>query len=140
MYTLMSLICGVVFGLGLTISALINPNKVLNFLDVFGTWDPTLLVVMASALVVVILGNLVLRKVDKPVLDDTFHQTQASQITKPLVLGSALFGIGWGLSGYCPGPGVTALATLNAAPVYYVIGLIIGSCFYSILSSFKNKN
>jgi uncharacterized protein len=134
MYSIMSFVCGLIFGLGLTISNMINPNKVLNFLDFFGAWDPTLLVVMASALVVTSLGYVLLRRRKKPLLDDAFHMPTASAITKPLIIGSGLFGIGWGLAGYCPGPGVAALATLNTDPVFFILGLVIGSCVYHLLS------
>ncbi|GGI81892.1 DUF6691 family protein [Legionella impletisoli] len=135
MYTFMAFLCGLIFGLGLTVSNMTNPNKVLNFLDVFGPWDPTLLVVLVAAVIVAFLGYFFIQGLKKPILDQMFHLPEETKITKRLVLGSACFGVGWGIAGYCPGPGITALSTFNADPLYFVVGLIIGSCFYSILYS-----
>ncbi|AHE67012.1 DUF6691 family protein [Legionella oakridgensis] len=127
MYSLMAFLCGLIFGLGLTVSNMINPNKVLNFLDVFGNWDPTLLVVMAAALLITVPGYQFILKLNKPMFDKQFYMPKKINIEKHLIIGSMIFGIGWGLSGYCPGPGIAALSTWAVDPLYFVIGLLIGS-------------
>ncbi|HAT9030003.1 TPA: transporter [Legionella pneumophila subsp. pneumophila] len=137
MYNIMSFLCGLLFGAGLTISNMINPNKVLNFLDINGFWDPSLLIVMAVAVTVTFLGYKLINKFDKPILCDQFYLPEKKSIEKKLILGSIIFGIGWGVAGYCPGPSISALTTFNSDPVYFVIGLIAGSWTYYWL--FKKK-
>ena len=127
MYMLTAFLSGILFGVGLTISNMTNPNKVLNFLDISGTWDPTLLVVMAAAVTVTLIGYQFVLKQKKPLFDDQFHLPTKKIIDKQLIIGSALFGVGWGTAGYCPGPAISALATFNMDPVYFLIGMIVGS-------------
>ena len=108
---------GVLFGLGLWLSGMANPRKVLDFLDVTGAWDPSLLLVMAGAVAVTLIGFRPLKtkiNVDKTAID------------APLVAGAALFGIGWGIAGYCPGPAVTALTNLTAEAVVFVATMVAG--------------
>src|SRR5262245_25695566 len=99
---------GLLFGLGLVVSGMINPAKVLNFLDLFGTWDPTLAIVMASAVAVTFIGYRLARRRNRPLLADRFHIPEALAVDRPLLLGSAVFGVGWGLAAYCPGPALAA--------------------------------
>lgn len=110
MKNLASLIAGLLFGLGLATSQMINPLKVLAFLDVLGRWDPSLAFVMAGAIAVTLPGFRLLRSMNKPVLAPAFQWPKVNTIDSKLLLGSALFGIGWGLAGYCPGPGIGAIA------------------------------
>ncbi len=136
---IVSFICGLLFGCGLTISNMINPNKIQNFLDVTGNWDPSLAFVMFSALVVTWIGyKLVLRK-QRPELTEKFFLPTKKSIDKPLILGSILFGIGWGLAGYCPGPAVTALGLGIIDAVYFVIGMILSLFIYPIFSFLYNN-
>lgn len=137
MYNIMSFLCGLLFGAGLTISNMINPNKILNFLDITGYWDPSLLIVMAVAVIVTFCGYQLVRKFDKPVFCNQFYLPEKKNIEKKLILGSIIFGIGWGVAGYCPGPSVTALTTFNSDPMYFVIGMVAGSFAYYWL--FKNR-
>ncbi|MDI9817856.1 MULTISPECIES: DUF6691 family protein [unclassified Legionella] len=130
MYHLMAFINGIIFGAGLTISNMMNPYKVLNFLDVTGNWDPTLLVVMVAALLTTFIGYRIVRLFRKPVLGERFHIPEKTKITKRFILGSVIFGIGWGIAGYCPGPSITALATWNMDPLYFVISMVMGSYAY----------
>lgn len=102
---------GLLFGLGLTISSMVNPAKVLNFLDITGQWDPSLALVMGSALAVAALGYRFVLKRPAPALANAFQIPAKSTIDTQLILGAALFGIGWGLVGLCPGPALAVLHT-----------------------------
>ncbi|KTD63875.1 DUF6691 family protein [Legionella spiritensis] len=131
MYQIIAFLNGLIFGAGLTVSNMTDPNKVLNFLDITGDWDPTLLVVMASALLTTFIGYRLINRCAKPVFAERFYLPEQKKIDGKLLIGSALFGIGWGIAGYCPGPAITALATMNTDPLYMVAGLIAGSyCYY----------
>ena len=105
-----SLMCGLVFGAGLLISGMVQPAKVLGFLDVFGAWDPSLLVVMVAALAVSIPGFRLANGRARPLRAANSFWPTRSDIDRPLVMGAALFGIGWGLVGLCPGPAIESLA------------------------------
>jgi uncharacterized membrane protein YedE/YeeE len=124
----LSLACGVIFGLGLVVSEMIDPAKVLSFLYVAGDWDPTLAFVFAGALAVALpFYQWTLRTRTRPVLAERFHLPDADAITPKLVAGSALFGVGWGLTGLCPGPALTALASLEPGVLVFVVGLFAGA-------------
>jgi uncharacterized protein len=109
---------GVLFGLGLWLSGMANPRKVLDFLDVTGSWDPSLLLVMAGAVAVTLVAFRPLLK-RKPV-------EFSKEIDAPLVIGAAIFGAGWGIAGYCPGPAVTALTNLTAEAGVFVAAMVVG--------------
>lgn len=110
MRNLSALLAGAVFGVGIAISGMGNPAKVLNFFDIFGTWDPSLALVMASALTTAAIGyRIVFGARSKPLFDAKFHLPTSRDIDAKLVGGSALFGIGWGISGFCPGGAIPAL-------------------------------
>ena len=115
---------GLLFGIGLWLSGMANPKKVLDFLDVSGNWDPSLLLVMGGAVAVTLAGFRLFREkisVDKTMID------------LPLVAGAALFGLGWGIVGYCPGPGLTALANLSAEAFVFAGAMVAGGLFVKIL-------
>ena len=121
---------GLVFGIGLLLSGMANPAKVLNFLDLAGSWDPSLAFVMGGAVVVTFVGYRLTLGRDAPVLSERFELPTARDIDPALVGGAALFGIGWGIGGFCPGPAWTALAfgapgTLIFVPAM-IAGLLIG--------------
>jgi uncharacterized membrane protein YedE/YeeE len=129
MRALASLICGYVFGWGLYISGMIQPAKVLGFLDFFsapsGNWDPSLAVVMVAALTVTGVGYALVRP--RPPLFDAQNQwPTATAIDRPLIAGAVLFGIGWGLVGLCPGPAIENLATFSPPVIVFVIAMAIG--------------
>ena len=111
-----ALLAGLVFGLGLTISEMVNPAKVLAFLDLFGNWDPSLAFVMGGALMVTAIGYRLAWTREKPVFAERFQVPGNRQIDTRLALGAVLFGIGWGLVGLCPGPAISAL-TFGGTPV-----------------------
>ena len=128
-----ALVSGLVFGLGLAVSGMMNPAKVIGFLDVAGDWDPTLAFVMIGALLVAVPAYRFIPKRGRPVLEEDFSLPKGQAIDAPLVLGSALFGVGWGLVGFCPGPAVAALGT-GLAPVFaFVAAMVTGMALYSWL-------
>jgi uncharacterized membrane protein YedE/YeeE len=123
---LVGLVCGLIFGAGLLISGMMQPSKVLAFLDLFGAWDPSLAVVMAAALAVAAPGFALARRRGQPVLAAKSLWPTATAIDRPLVIGAILFGIGWGLVGLCPGPAIENLATGTAWVFAFVLAMIGG--------------
>ncbi|NOQ64860.1 MAG: YeeE/YedE family protein [Methyloprofundus sp.] len=123
---LVALVSGVLFGLGLALSQMIDPNKVLNFLDVTGNWDPSLAFVMMGALAVTMISFRFILKRPKPVFESGFHVSKQSVITRPLLIGAGLFGVGWGMTGYCPGPAVASLGLLSIEGVVMVVAIYAG--------------
>ncbi len=125
---------GFLFGTGLWVSGMANPKKVLGFLDVTGNWDASLLLVMGGAIAVTVAGfHFVLRQ-GKPIFEEKFALPTRKDIDLPLVAGSAIFGIGWGIAGYCPGPALTAVATLSAESIVFVVAMIAGGLLHRLLS------
>ena len=121
-------IAGLLFGGGLTVSQMVNPAKVIAFLDIAGDWDPSLAFVMGGALVVTFVGyRLVLRR-KAPLFDEKFRLPTRSDIDGPLLLGAALFGIGWGLAGLCPGPAL-ASASFAGTNAYIFVGTMVATIF-----------
>ena len=123
---IIALICGIVFGIGLTLSEMVNPAKVLNFLDVFGQWDPSLILVMGGAVVTTFVGYKLVLKRKAPVLSEAFQLPTRKDFDARLVTGAVLFGVGWGLVGFCPGPALTALLIGDEPAVYFVFSMIVG--------------
>ncbi len=118
---------GLLFGLGLVVAGMTDPAKVLNFLDLFGTWDASLAFVMGGAVATAFVGyRLVLRR-SRPLLADGFALPTATAVDRNLVAGAAMFGIGWGLGGYCPGPALTALPLLAPGTVVFVVAMLAGT-------------
>lgn len=120
------LIAGLIFGLGLVISGMADPAKVLNFLDVFGPWDPSLAFVMGGASLTAFIGYRLIWRLDEPVLHDAFDLPGSQRIDAPLLVGSAVFGVGWGIGGFCPGPAWTALSTMTGPILLFLPAMIIG--------------
>jgi uncharacterized protein len=120
---------GLIFGLGLIVSDMINPAKVLNFLDLAGSWDPSLALVMGAAVVTAFLGYRLALGMKKPLLSGRFHLPEAASIDGRLVMGSALFGLGWGLGGFCPGPAVTSLAWFAPGTLIFIPAMLAGMWF-----------
>ena len=119
---------GLVFGAGLVVSQMSDPRKVLNFLDLLGPWDASLLFVLGSAVPVAAAGcALLLRRRRAPWLAPAFEPPAAPRLDAPLLLGSALFGVGWGLVGYCPGPAIAALGLLNPEALWFVPAMLAGA-------------
>ncbi len=126
MRLLSAFLVGLIFGVGIAVSGMINPAKVLNFFDIAGTWDPSLAFVMGAALVTTALGyRLVLRR-DAPLVESRFQLPTARVIDARLIGGSAVFGIGWGIAGFCPGAAVPALGTGRWEVALFVAALLAG--------------
>jgi len=126
------LICGLIFGTGLLVSGMVQPTKVLGFLDILGVWDPSLAVVMAAALAVAVPGFTLARNRPRPVLTGQYFWPGKSDIDAPLVAGAGLFGVGWGLVGLCPGPALESLATLSPGVVVFVVAMACGMLVHDI--------
>ena len=123
---LVSLASGIIFGAGLTIGGMTDPARVRGFLDLFGAWDPTLAFVMGGAVLVMAVAWAFQRKMLRPFFADGFALPARSDLTLRLIGGSALFGIGWGIAGLCPGPGFAALAIAPASAAIFVAALLAG--------------
>lgn len=123
---LVNLALGLLFGIGLVISGMADPAKVLNFLDLFGTWDPSLAFVMAGAIFVAFFGYRVVLRRERPVAASAFHLPGRTDIDGRVLVGPAIFGIGWGLGGFCPGPALTALGLGATGTLAFVPAMLIG--------------
>lgn len=129
----LSLVAGVIFGIGLIVSQMVNPAKVLNFLDIAGDWDPTLALVMGGALLVTIPSFHLILKRAHPLLDKRFYLPTKTDIDARLLGGSAIFGIGWGMAGLCPGPALTALATGLLPVIGFVVAMAAGAYVFKLI-------
>ena len=126
MSKLVSLFCGIIFSIGLVISQMINPAKVLGFLNLFGEWDPSLAFVMIGALIISSPLFHLFKNKEKPIFSSSFSISNKKEIDKELIFGSILFGAGWGLVGLCPGPAITSIALLNVSSAIFVVSMFIG--------------
>ncbi len=126
MRILFGFLSGLVFGIGLVISGMSDPAKVLNFLDVLGPWDPSLAFVMGGASVTAFIGYRLVWAREQPVLMDEFDVPTNTRIDRPLLTGATLFGIGWGIGGFCPGPAWTALPLLAPGTLAFIPAMIAG--------------
>ena len=126
MLILNAFFAGAVFGLGLAISEMVNPRRVIGFLDVAGRWDPTLAFVMAGALAVSLPGFALALRRPAPLCGHAFHLPTRMKIDRPLLLGAAIFGIGWGISGLCPGPALAALVSGKPESLLFVAAMAAG--------------
>jgi uncharacterized membrane protein YedE/YeeE len=125
-----ALMAGILFGLGLGLSQMIDRERVLGFLDVTGRWDPTLLFVLGGAVGVTIIAFHFVLRLPHPLLAEKFYLPVKTDIDRPLLVGAAIFGIGWGMAGYCPGPAITALVLGIWNPVLFVAAMVAGSLAY----------
>ncbi len=137
MKTLFSLISGVLFGAGLTVGGMTDPVRVRGFLDLFGDWDPTLAFVMGGALVVMAIAWRVVPGMARPVFEDKFHVPTRNELTPGLIGGAVLFGVGWGIAGLCPGPGIAALVIEPAGAAIFVVSMLAGM---ALLRLVEGKN
>jgi len=131
MYVLTALLSGLVFGLGLIVSGMANPAKVLGFLDLGGAWDPSLALVMAGAILVGFFAFLVAKKRTRSFIGADMKLPTASAIDRRLLTGSALFGAGWGVAGFCPGPGLVALGMGEPKALVFVVAMLVGMVIFN---------
>ena len=122
-----ALSAGAIFGAGLALAGMLNPAKVVGFLDIFGMWDPSLGLVMAGGILVNATGHYFVMKRHRPVFNTRFELPTSNNIDRPLLIGSAIFGIGWGLAGYCPGPVVASLLLQPADMLPFLVTLLAGA-------------
>ncbi|MBC7206538.1 MAG: hypothetical protein H5U27_08465 [Methyloversatilis sp.] len=134
MQALIALVAGLLFGLGLLLSGMANPTKVVGFLDLAGNWDPSLALVMAGAIGAALPSFTMARKRSTAWAGCALALPSATQIDAPLVLGSLTFGVGWGLAGYCPGPALVSLGTGSAPAVVFVLAMIAGMAIHAWLT------
>jgi hypothetical protein len=138
-YKIAAFFCGLLFGFGLTISNMVDANKILNFLDITGNWDPSLAFVMLSAVIVTWIGFNFVRRQNKPMFAEKFSLSENKLIDKNLLIGAAIFGIGWGLAGYCPGPAITALGLGITDAAYFILGMIASLFLYPLAAQLYKK-
>lgn len=130
---LFALIIGMIFGSGIAISGMANPAKIMNFFDIAGTWDPSLAFVMGGALIVTAIGYKIVLKRSAPVFDRMFYLPTRRDLDKPLLIGSAIFGIGWGITGFCPGGAIPALGLGHGDAFIFVGSMIAGIALARVL-------
>ena len=130
-----ALLAGTLFGAGLTVSGMTDPQRVRGFLDLFGQWDPTLAFVMSGAVLVMAIAWRLQRHMGRPLLAEKFVLPARSDLDARLIGGSVLFGIGWGLAGLCPGPAIASLALAPAAVLPFVVAMLAGMTIHRLLTS-----
>ena len=126
MKNIVALLCGLVFGIGLAVSGMTDTAKVLGFLDLFGNWVPDLAFVMGCSVCVTVVAFRFVLKRDQPLLTPDFSLPTSSAVDRRLLSGAAIFGIGWGVYGYCPGPAISALVYLDSKTVIFVVAMLVG--------------
>jgi len=137
--TLSSLIVGLIFGIGLILAGMTNPAKVIGFLDITGTWDPSLAFVMGGAILVAIVAFRFAKKRTINFLGGAMRMPTSDMIDKRLVIGSLLFGAGWGMAGFCPGPALTSIGTGNPKAVIFVVAMIVGMAIFELADRFWHQ-
>ena len=129
------LVVGLIFGAGLASSDMVNPARVLAFLDIAGAWDPTLAFVMGAAILPSAIAYLIRRRMDRPLLESRFSVPESRTLDRPLLIGAALFGIGWGLVGFCPGPALAGLVLGAWQPWLFVAAMLAGMALHTFTLS-----
>tara|TARA_B100000686_G_C16682987_1_gene913041 strand:- start:158 stop:583 length:426 start_codon:yes stop_codon:yes gene_type:complete len=139
MTKLSSLISGIIFGIGLTISGMVNPQKVLGFLNIFNAWDPSLILVMIGAILIFSPLYFTFKRKSRPIFAKSFNLPSKKNIDKNLIIGASLFGIGWGLVGLCPGPAISAISFLNKNVYLFVLFMFVGFYLGSFIKVESNE-
>jgi len=129
------LVVGLIFGAGLTLSDMVNPARVHAFLDVAGAWDPTLLFVLGAAILPSAIAYLIRRRMGRPLIESAFSLPESRSLDRPLLLGASLFGIGWGLVGFCPGPALAGLVLGTWQPFAFVAAMLAGMALHTVTLS-----
>ena len=139
MHRITEFFVGLLFGLGLMLSGMTDPSKVLGFLDLFGTWDPSLAFVMGGAIAVGFFAFALARQRTVSLLGGAIHLPKATQIDRRLVLGGLTFGAGWGLAGFCPGPGIVSMAAGEAKAAVFVAAMVAGMVIYEAVERLRAR-
>ncbi|KXJ44667.1 MAG: transporter [Cycloclasticus sp. Phe_18] len=129
-----ALLAGIIFGVGITLSGMVDPNKVVNFLDVAGDWDPSLMFVLGGGVITTTIAYRFIFAQNKPLFAEDFHLPTLLKIDTKLLFGSALFGVGWGLIGYCPGPAVASIGFRFEEPLIVVVSMLAGILLFKVTS------
>lgn len=130
---LSSWVVGYIFAIGLGISGMTQPQKVIGFLDFFGNWDPSLVFVMLGSIVVHFVTYKIIRKRSSPLFSTEWHVPTKTKITNSLVIGSIMFGVGWGLAGFCPGPALVNVTSGQTSPLIFILGLVAGMYIFKVV-------
>ncbi|MGF2734872.1 DUF6691 family protein [Marinobacter sp. DUT-1] len=138
-YSLASLFAGLIFGFGLILSGMANPEKVLGFLDIAGLWDPSLAFVMGGAIIVGVVAFAVARRRTLSFLGFSMKIPSHTHIDKRLVIGSLMFGVGWGIAGICPGPGIVALGAGETKAAVFVVSMVAGMAIFELIERNRAK-
>ena len=138
MDTIASFIVGLIFGIGLVIGGMTNPSKVIGFLDIAGQWDPSLAFVMGGALIVGVIAFRFARSRTSNFLGGAMRMPTKNDIDKRMVIGSLLFGAGWGMAGFCPGPAISALGTGNSKALLFVLAMIAGMALFEGIERYRH--
>lgn len=138
-YALASFFAGLIFGIGLIVSGMANPEKVLGFLDIAGQWDPSLAFVMGGAIIVGLIAFAVARRRTLSFLGFTMKLPAHSQIDKRLIMGGLMFGVGWGIAGFCPGPGLVALGAGEIKAAVFVAAMVAGMAIFELIERNRAK-
>lgn len=139
MKSLTAFISGLIFGVGLIVSGMTNPAKVIGFLDLAGAWDMSLAFVMGGAILVGLIAFRIAAKRPKALLGDTMRLPTATQIDRRLIGGALAFGVGWSLAGYCPGPALASLLSGSGKPVIFVVAMLAGMAIFEILDRLAHR-
>lgn len=123
-------VVGFVFAIGLGLSGMTQPQKVIGFLDLFGQWDPSLIFVMVGAIIVHFVTFKIIRKRNSPLFSSQWHVPTKKEITPALMAGAFIFGVGWALGGFCPGPAITSMASFDKTPFVFVISMLVGMVLF----------
>lgn len=134
-----ALIVGVFFALGLGISGMTRPEKVIGFLNIFGNWDASLAFVMAGAIAVHAVAYRLIRRRNSPLFSKEFYVPTSKELTPSLIIGAFIFGVGWALAGYCPGPAITSLASFQFRPLMFVVSMLLGMFLFRGYQAAVNK-
>jgi uncharacterized membrane protein YedE/YeeE len=137
--TLSSFIVGLIFGIGLIFAGMTDPSKVIGFLDIAGNWDPSLAFVMGGAILVGFIAFRFANKRTTNFIGGAMHLPTKNDIDRRLIIGSLLFGAGWGMAGFCPGPAITSLGTGNPKAVIFVVAMVAGMALYELANRFLHQ-
>lgn len=139
MHALSAFVTGLIFGVGLIISGMTDPSKIIGFLDLAGPWDPSLAFVMGGAVVVGFIAFRFARRRTAAFLGGAMHLPTARQIDRRLVLGGLAFGVGWGLAGYCPGPAVVSVGMGQEKAIVFVVAMLAGMGIYELIERLRRR-